>query len=66
MYELNIKTKYNEINIVVEDLESEEVKELLSQPYILEVTPKIFTGDIEKAKVLKKSPRGEKRNERTI
>ena len=66
MYELNIKTKYNEINIVVEDLESGEVKELLSQPYILEVTPKIFTGDIEKAKVLKKAPRGEKRNERTI
>jgi len=66
MYELNIKTKYNEINIVVEDLESEEVKELLSQPYILEVTPKIFIGDIEKAKVLKKAPRGEKRNERTI
>ena len=66
MYELNIKTKYNEINIVVEDLESDEVKEILSQPYILEVTPKIFTGDIEKAKVLKKSPRGEKRNGRTI
>ena len=66
MYELYIKTKYNEINIVVEYLESDEVKEILSQPYILEVTPKIFTGDIEKAKVLKKSPRGEKRNGRTI
>ena len=54
MYELKIKTKYNEINIVVEDLESEEVKEIMSQPYVLEVIPKIYTGDIEKAKVLKK------------
>ena len=54
MYELHIKTKFNEINIVVEDLESEEVKEILSQPYVLEVTPKIYTGDKEKAKVLKK------------
>lgn len=54
MYELEIKTKFNEIHIVVEDLESEEVKEILSQPYVLEVKPKIYTGDIEKAKVLKK------------
>lgn len=54
MYELEIKTKFNTINIVVEDLESEEVKEIMSQPYVLEVKPKIYTGDIEKAKVLKK------------
>ena len=55
MYELEIITKVNEIHIVVDDLESEEVKEILSQPYIVEVRPKIFTGDIKKAKVLKKS-----------
>lgn len=54
MYELEIKTKFNEIKIVVDDLESEEVKEILEQPYILEVRTKIYTGDIEKAKVLKK------------
>lgn len=54
MYELEIKTKYNTINIVVEDLESEEVKEILKQPYVIEATPKIFTGDINKAKVLRK------------
>ena len=55
MYELEIITKVNEIHIVVDDLESEEVKEILSQLYIVEVRPKIFTGDIKKAKVLKKS-----------
>jgi len=55
VYELEIKTKYNEINIVVEDLESEEVKEILSQPYILEVRTKIYTGEIKKAKVLKRN-----------
>ena len=54
MYELEIKTKFNTINIVVEDLESEQVKEILEQPYVEEVTPKIFTGEMEKAKVLKK------------
>lgn len=66
MYELKIVTKVNEINIVVDDLESDEVKEILSQPYILEVIPKIYTGDITKAKVLKKSYNGGKKNERTI
>lgn len=54
MYELTIKTKYNTINIVVEDIEDEQVQEILNQPYVIEVTPKIFTGDINKAKVLKK------------
>jgi hypothetical protein len=54
MYELEIKTKFNTINIVVEDLESEEVKEILEQPYVIEVHKKGFEGDIEKAKVLKK------------
>ena len=54
MYELEIKTKYNVIKIVVEDLESEEVKEILSQPYVLEVHKKAFKGEKEKVKVLKK------------
>ena len=54
MFELEIKTKFNTIDIVVEDLESEEVKEILSQPYVLEVKTKIYTGEKEKAKVLKK------------
>ena len=54
MYELEIKTKYNTINIIVEDLEDERVKEILNQPYVIEATPKIFTGDINKVKVLRK------------
>lgn len=67
MYELKIKTKFNEINLVVENLEDEEVKEILSQPYVLEVIPKVYTGKIEKAKVLKKLySNGGKKNERTI
>lgn len=66
MYELKIKTKFNEINLVVENLEDEEVKEILSQPYVLEVIPKIYTGDTNKVKVLKKTYNGGKKNERTI
>lgn len=54
MYELEIKTKYNTIHLIVEDLEDEKVQEILKQPYVIEATPKIFTGDIKKAKVLKK------------
>ena len=54
MYEVKIKTKYNEINIVVDNLESEEFKEIISQPYVLEVIPKIYIGEMEKGKVLKK------------
>jgi len=55
MFELEIKTKFNTINIVTGDLESEEVKEILEQPYILEVRTRIYTGDIKKAKVLKRN-----------
>lgn len=62
MYELEIKTKFNTINIIVEDLEDERVQEILKQPYVIEATPKIYTGDINKVKVLKK----EKKNERAI
>ena len=66
MYELKIKTKFNEINLVVDSLEDEDVKEIVSQPYVLEVIPKVYTGDTTKAKVLKKSYNGGKKNERTI
>lgn len=37
MYLVRIKTKYNEINLRVEDVNSEEMKELLNQEYIEEV-----------------------------
>lgn len=55
MFELEIKTKFNTIKIVTDNLESEEVKEILEQPYILEVRTKIYTGEIKKAKVLKRN-----------
>ena len=37
MYQITIKTKYNIINLEVEDLKSPEIQEILEQPYILEV-----------------------------
>lgn len=37
MYELIIVTKYNTINLVVEDYKTPEVKEILDQPYIISV-----------------------------
>ena len=52
MYELEIKTKYNTINLIVEDLEDERVQEILKQPYVIEATPKIYTGDITQKKML--------------
>ena len=55
MFELEIKTKFNTIKIVTDNLESEEVKEILEQPYVLEVRTKIYTGEIKKAKVLKRN-----------
>lgn len=36
MYHLTIKTKYNIINLDVEDYTTPEVQEILSQPYIIE------------------------------
>lgn len=36
MYRLIIKTKYNVINLTVEDINSPEVKEILEQPYVIE------------------------------
>jgi len=37
MYTIDIITKYNEIHLEVEDIFTEQVKEILSQPYIIEV-----------------------------
>lgn len=37
MYILRIKTKYNVINLKVDDINSPEVQEILDQPYVLEV-----------------------------
>ena len=54
MYEIEIKTKYNEFKVYVDDLEDEQVKEILSQPYIIEAKPKIYTGNPKKVKVLKR------------
>ena len=46
-YKLNIITKYNTINLEVDDIFTEEIQELLSQPYILEV-------NIERVRVLRR------------
>lgn len=37
MYKVRIKTKYNTINMNIEDLNNPEFVELCDQPYILEV-----------------------------
>lgn len=37
MYHITIKTKYNIINLEVEDYTTPEVQEILEQPYIIEV-----------------------------
>ena len=37
MYELTIVTKYNTIKLQVEDYASEEVQEIISQPYVVSV-----------------------------
>lgn len=37
MYELEIKTIYNTIKLVVDNLEDEQVQEILQQPYVKEV-----------------------------
>ena len=47
MYRVIIKTKYNTINLKVEDYNDPKVQEILEQPYIIE-------AKIEKIKTLKK------------
>lgn len=37
MYKIEIKTIYNEITLHVKDYKTPEIKEILSQPYILKV-----------------------------
>lgn len=37
MYQVEIKTKYNIIHLTIEDIENEQFKEILEQPYIEEV-----------------------------
>lgn len=37
MYIIRIKTKYNVINLKVDDVNSPEVQEILDQPYVEEV-----------------------------
>lgn len=37
MYKVTIKTKYNIINLEVEDINSPELKEIFKQPYVEEV-----------------------------
>lgn len=51
MYKVEIITEYNTIHLEVEDVNTPEMKEIFSQPYIKEV-------NIEKEKVLtrKKEP----------
>lgn len=37
MYKLIIRTKYNTIELEIDDLQKPEIQEILSQPYIEEV-----------------------------
>ncbi len=37
MYKLKITTKYNTINLVIEDFNTPEIQEILEQPYIISV-----------------------------
>lgn len=53
MYLVKIKTKFNTIQLIVEDVNSPEVKEILDQPYVEEVyieTTEHYKNDV---KVLK-------------
>lgn len=37
MYYLKIKTKFNELELIIDDYHDEEVQEILNQPYIEDV-----------------------------
>lgn len=52
MYRITIKTKYNTIQLDVENYNIPQVQEILEQPYIVEV--KIDNLEKDKVKVLKK------------
>lgn len=49
MYELEVVTKYNKINLIVDDYNSPEVQEILSQPYIISCRLKEIK-DVKQAK----------------
>lgn len=46
MYELEIKTIYNTIKLVVDNLENEQVQEILQQPYVKEVKAKEVAKEV--------------------
>lgn len=46
MYQVRIKTKYNVINLVVEDYNTPEMQEIFDQPYVEE----IYIENLEKEK----------------
>ena len=48
MYLVIIKTKYNVINLIVEDYNSLEVQEIFEQPYIEEIRIEHIEQDVSK------------------
>ena len=54
MYELKIVTKYNTINLVVDDYKSPQVQEILSQPYVISVKLNKVEKDKPNVRVRKK------------
>lgn len=50
MYKITIKTKYNVINLEVEDYNTPELNEIYDQPYVEEIN----IENLDKPKVLKK------------
>lgn len=57
MYLVKIKTKFNTIQLIVEDVNSPEVKEILDQPYVEEVyieTTEHYKNDVKVLKNVRK------------
>lgn len=46
MYRLKIITKYNVIDLTVEDIDSPSVKEILEQPYVVEYYAEVIDDTI--------------------
>lgn len=46
MYRLKIITKYNVIDLTVEDINSPSVKEILEQPYVVEYNAEVIDDTI--------------------
>ena len=53
MYKVRIKTKYNIIELIVDDVNSPEMKEILNQPYVVEVYIETTEHYKDNSKVLK-------------